>query len=67
MSKRNPNLAAPMVMAGFKTYNSPVTNEFIQTRKERERDLVKHDCIPTPEVKTRRTASEILAKERANG
>lgn len=52
--KRNPNLAAPMVMKGFQSYRSPVSDELIQTRREKEQDLVRHDCVPTQDVKPRK-------------
>jgi hypothetical protein len=50
-TKRNPQLAAPMVMRGFQSYRSPVSDELIQTRREREQDLVRHDCVPAQDVK----------------
>ena len=53
-TKRNPSLCAPMVMRGFNSYASPVSGETIQSRREREQDLVKHDCVPAQDVKTKR-------------
>lgn len=52
--KRNPDLAAPMVMRGFNSYRSPVSDELIQTRREREQDLLRHDCMPAQDVKPRK-------------
>jgi hypothetical protein len=56
--KRNPQLAAPMLMRGFNSYRSPVSDELIQTRREREQDLVRHDCVPTQDVKPRKRGTE---------
>lgn len=44
-------LAAPMIMKGMGSYRSPVTDQLIQTRREREQDLVRHDCVPAQDVK----------------
>lgn len=52
--KRNPNLAAPMLMRGFNSYRSPVSGELIQSRKEYEQDLVRHDCMPAQDVKPKK-------------
>jgi hypothetical protein len=60
-TKRNPQLAAPMVMRGFDSYRSPVSEELIQTRREREQDLVRHDCMPAQDVKPRLKKGEIDA------
>lgn len=52
-SKRNPNLAAPMVSRmSFDPYESPVGDRgrIISTRKDRERDLLEHDCVPTSDT-----------------
>lgn len=57
-TKRNPQLAAPMVMRGFNSYRSPVSDELIQTRREREQDLVRHDCMPAQDVKPRKRGTE---------
>jgi len=57
-TKRNPQLAAPMVMRGFDSYRSPVSDELIQTRREREQDLVRHDCVPAQDVKPRKRGNE---------
>ncbi len=50
MSKRA-DFPCPMIKRSFNSYPSPVTGEIIQTRKERERDLVRHDCVPSQDVK----------------
>lgn len=50
-TKRAIHLACPMVMKGFNSYESPVSGELIQSRRERELDLVKHDCMPAQDVK----------------
>jgi hypothetical protein len=59
--KRNPNLAAPMVMRGFNSYHSPVSGELIQSRKEREQDLVRHDCMPAQDVKPKKPRGQLDA------
>lgn len=50
-SKRATHLACPQVMRGFNSYESPVSGELIQSRRERELDLVRHDCMPAQDVK----------------
>lgn len=57
-TKRNPSLCAPMVMRGFSSYASPVSGELIQSRREREQDLVRHDCVPTQDVKPQARGTE---------
>jgi hypothetical protein len=57
-SKRNPNLCAPLVMRGFDSYRSPVSDELIQTRREREQDLVRHDCVAAQDVKPKEKKHE---------
>jgi hypothetical protein len=55
--KRTP-LAAPMIMRGMNSYRSPVSDELIQTRREREQDLVRHDCMPAQDVKVKKPRGE---------
>lgn len=53
MSDKRSNFPCPGLMKGMSSYRSPVSNELIQTRQERERDLVRHDCVPTQDVKVK--------------
>jgi hypothetical protein len=53
MTAKRSDFPSPMVMGGFKSYRSPVTDELIQSRQEKERDLTRHDCVETQDVKVR--------------
>ena len=51
MSDKRSSFPSPMVMGNFDGYRSPVSDEPIRSRKERERDLVRHDCMPAQDIK----------------
>ena len=51
---RNPNLAAPMVSRNnFEPFESPASGRQINTRKEREKDLLETGCMPTQDAKVK--------------
>lgn len=49
---RNPNLAAPYIGGSFEPYESPVGDRgrIIKNQKEREKDLLEHDSMPTSDL-----------------
>lgn len=53
MSDKRSDFPCPGVMRGFDSYRSPISNELIQTRQEKERDHVKTDTMPTQDVLVR--------------
>jgi hypothetical protein len=63
MSDKRSDFPCPGLMRGFSTYASPVTGEAIKSRQERERDLAKHDCVPTQDVKQKNPRSNKYAGE----
>lgn len=50
MNDKRADFPAPGVMRGFDSYRSPVHGELIQSRKDKERDHVKTDTMPTQDV-----------------
>ncbi len=57
MSDKRADFPCPQVMRPFGSYRSPVNDELITSRKEREQDLVRHDCVPTQDVKVKQKGS----------
>lgn len=50
MTTKRSTFPCPMVKRAFDGYRSPVSNEYIPSRKEREQDLVRHDCMPAQDI-----------------
>jgi len=51
MTSKRSSFPSPMVARAFDGYRSPVSDEYIASRKEREQDLVRHDCMPAQDIK----------------
>ena len=51
MSDKRSTFPCPMVKRPFAGFRSPVTDEYIANRKELERDLARHDCMPAQDIK----------------
>ena len=51
MNSKRSNFPCPQVARSFDGFRSPIDEKtYIRSRKEHERDMIRHDCVPAMDV-----------------